>query len=147
MLITWTTALVRKFEFFATCLHKKITHFIRKCTLLQLSKRTTNLDSKLAYLELFATLLKSFVYCKQQSPLVLILLLKSNQFQRRTIPPLLSYVINICLYLTKRPHFFGSRFYKTINIYILGDARSINSICNFKTPVFSLYVHLQKCPL
>ena len=40
----------------------------------------------------------------------------------------LFYVINICLYLAKRNHFFGSRFYNTIDIYILRDAQSIDSI-------------------
>ena len=37
-----------------------------------------------------------------------------------TRPPLSHYVINICL-LAKRLHFFGSGFYKTIDIYILRD--------------------------
>ena len=33
------------------------------------------------------------------------------------IPPLLSYVIDVCFVLTKRLHFFSSRFYQTIDIY------------------------------
>ena len=34
-----------------------------------------------------------------------------------SIPPLSSYIINICLYLAKRLQFFGSRFYKTIALF------------------------------
>ena len=55
-----------------------------------------------------------------------------------TIPSLSHYVINICVYLAKRLHFFGSRFYKTTNIYILRDAHSINSICNYKWSLFNI---------
>ena len=42
------------------------------------------------------------------------------------IPPLSSYVINICLYLAKTLHFFGSRFYKTLDIY------GLSALCSEK---------------